>query len=361
MQTSRIAVMALTATAAAGLSWICGCKQSEQSPPSAKPAATSPAAAAPAASTVPLVAVGLPPVAVPADNPQTAEKIELGKMLYFDKRLSKDHDISCATCHDPATAWTEHTPNSKGIHGQHGDRNAPTVINAAYMPVQFWDGRAASLEEQALGPIQNPIEMGNTMQACLDALSKIPEYQKRFKAVFGSDKITEKEVAQAIAAFERTVLSGNSAYDKFNAGQKDALTDAQKRGMEIFMDRGQCSVCHTPPTFSGGSFQNAGVGAGKDPGRMKVTKRDSDAGRFRVPTLREVANTHPYFHDGSVVGLEEAVKVMAAGGVDNPHLSSVLKSVRDAKLTDQDVKDLVAFLGALSGEFPRMDPPVLPQ
>jgi cytochrome c peroxidase len=203
--------------------------------------------------------------------------------------------------------------------------------------------------------------MGNTMEACLGTLSKIPEYQKRFKAVFGSDKLTEKHVAMAIAAFERTVLSGNSPYDKFKAGDQKALAEAQKRGMDVFMDRGQCSTCHTPPTFSNGNYYNAGVGGAKDPGRKKVTNRDADAGKFRTPALREAANTHPYFHDGSVSKLEEAVKLMASGGIDNPNLSSMLKSVRDAKLTEQDTKDLVAFLGALSGEFPVMEPPVLPQ
>ena len=352
MEPNRRLIIAAILPVILGLILAHGCKESEK-PPAAP--------AKPATAAMPTVPLGLPLVPVPVDNPMTAEKIELGKMLYFDKRLSKNNDIACATCHDPTLAWTEHEATSKGMHGQRGDRNSPTVINAAYMPVQFWDGRAASLEEQALGPIQNPIEMGNTMDACLDTLSKISEYQKRFKAVFGSEKLTDKGVAQAIAAFERTVLSGNSPYDKFKAGQQNALTEAQKRGMDIFMDKGQCSTCHSPPTFSNGNYYNAGVGGNKDPGRKKVTKRDTDAGKFRVPALREVANTHPYFHDGSAAKLEDAVKPMASGGIDNPNLSSMLKSVRDAKLTDQDVKDLVVFLGALSGEFPKTEPPALPQ
>lgn len=358
MGTSRILVTS-TAIAIIGTIWILGCQQSEKpASPSSPAASTSDATKPTAAASVPL---GLPPVPVPADNSMTPEKIELGKMLYFDKRLSKENDISCATCHDPKMAWAEHLPTSKGIHGQIGERNSPTVINAAYLPVQFWDGRAASLEEQALGPIENPIEMGNTMEACLDTLSKIPGYRQRFKAVFGSETLTKENVAMAIAAFERTILSGNSPYDKFKAGDQKALTDEQKRGMDVFMDRGQCSTCHTPPIFSNGNFYNAGVGGGKDPGRKKVTNRDADEGKFRVPALREVANTAPYYHNGSVATLEEAVKVMATGGIDNPNLSSMLKSVRDANLTERDIKDLVAFLGALSGEFPVMDPPTLPQ
>jgi cytochrome c peroxidase len=351
VETHRSLIIVVSVPVILALALAGGCKVSEKlSAATAKPAVA-----------IPSVPLGLPPVPVPADNPMTAGKVELGKMLYFDKRLSKNKDIACATCHDPTLAWTEHEATSLGIHGQRGDRNSPTVINAAYMPAQFWDGRAASLEEQALGPIQNPIEMGNTMDACLGTLNKIPAYQKRFKAVFGSDKLTDKGMAQAIAAFERTVLSGNSPYDQFKVSQQNALTDGQKRGMDIFLDKGQCSTCHSPPLFSNGNYYNAGVGGDKDAGRKKVTKRDADVGKFRVPPLREVANTYPYFHDGSAARLEDAVKLMASGGIDNPNLSSVLKSVRDAKLTDQDVKDLVEFLGALSGECPKIEPPALPE
>lgn len=305
--------------------------------------------------------LGLPPVPVPADNPMTKAKVELGKLLYFDTRLSVNRTISCATCHDPQKAWAEHEPTSKGFAGQLGPVNSPTVINTAYAPVLFWDGRAASLEEQALGPIENPMEMGHSLDELVKQLSEVPGYVERFQKVFGTG-VTKDGIAKAIAAFERTILSGNSPYDRYTVGgDKTALTDQQVRGMRIFMDN--CSVCHTPPLFSNYQFYNAGIGLDKEPsnkGRMAVTGDEADFGKFRVPPLREVAKTPPYFHDGSVESLEEAVRIMAQGGIDNPGLASALKGVRAAQLTDQDVKDLVAFLEALSGEYPIIEPPELP-
>lgn len=305
--------------------------------------------------------LGLPALPVPADNPMTHAKIELGKKLYFDKRLSKDGTISCATCHDPKMAWAEHRPSSEGVNSQLGDRNSPTVINAAYMPVQFWDGRAQSLEEQALGPIENPIEMGHSLDSMVSTLSRIDDYAADFQKVFGTG-VTADGVAKAIAAFERTVLSGNSPYDRFVNGDKTALTEQQQRGLELFDEVG-CATCHAPPIFSNGRYYNAGVGADKekaDLGRMAVTERERDKGKFRVPHLRNVADTGPYFHDGSVQTLERAVAVMARGGIDNPNLSSQLRAIREAELTADEEADLVAFLKALSGEYPVVEPPVLP-
>jgi cytochrome c peroxidase len=237
------------------------------------------------------------------------------------------------------------------------------VINAAYMPVMFWDGRAASLEEQALGPIENPIEMGHKMGVMLADLKTVPEYQKRFEAVFGPDSINKENVGKAIAAFERTVLSGNSPYDRFKAGDASALTAEQKRGHDLFMGKAACNDCHEAPVFSNGKYYNAGVGSGKpdaDPGRKKVTNADADLGKFRVPHLRNAAETGPWFHDGSATKLEDAVKLMATGGIDNPNLSSGLKGLKDIKLADQDIADLVAFVKALSGEFPVVAAPKLP-
>jgi cytochrome c peroxidase len=302
------------------------------------------------------VPLGLDAPPIPADNPPTPEKIALGKMLYFDTRLSKDSTVSCATCHDPETAWTEHRPTSEGIKGQVGGANSPTVINAAYASVQFWDGRAASLEEQALGPIENPIEMGHKLDELVSQLAKIPEYQDAFQKAFGAG-VSKEGIAKAIASFERTVLSGDSPYDRFTAGRKDALSEAQKRGLDRFNDAG-CATCHAPPVFSNYRFYNAGIGMDKekpDQGRKAVTGKESDLGKYRVPALREAANTAPYFHDGSVATLEEAVALMAGGGKDNPNLSAMLKAVREAKLSEQDRKDLVEFLKALSGKFPGKD------
>jgi cytochrome c peroxidase len=224
----------------------------------------------------------------------------------------------------------------------------------------FWDGRAASLEEQALGPIQNPIEMGHTLDAMIADLSKIAAYEERFKKVFGTG-ITQDGVAKAIAAFERTVLSGNSPFDQFMAGKKDALSSAQQHGMELFENT--CATCHQPPLFSSYAYHNAGVGMDKekpDMGRMDVTKKESDRGKFRVPALRDVVNTAPYFHDGSAEKVEAAVALMANGGLDNPNLSPILKGVREAKLSEQDRADLVEFLKALSGQYPIIKPPTLP-
>lgn len=310
----------------------------------------------------PKVPLGLPALKVPADNPITPDKVELGKMLYFDKRVSMDNSVSCATCHDPTKGWAETTAVSTGINGQKGGRNSPSVINSAYATSQFWDGRAKTLEEQAVGPVANPIEMGHTMTAVVERFSKIPEYERRFREVFGTG-VTEKGFAQAIAAFERTVLSGDSPYDRFEAGDKKALTAAQQRGMKLFMNTG-CSDCHSPPLFSSFDFHNAGVDAGKeepDVGRKEVTGKDADTGAFRVPALRDVASTAPYFHDGSAKTLEEAVALMASGGKDNPHLDDMFKDIRAAKLTAQNQKDIVEFLKALSGKYPVIEPPKLPE
>ena len=313
------------------------------------------------ASGQPKVPLGLPPLPVPEDNPMTVEKIALGKALYFDKRLSKDGTISCATCHDPKTAWTEREATSTGIGGQVGGTNSPTVINAAYAKAQFWDGRAASLEEQALGRVDNPIEMGHDLDVLVKELDKIPEYKTGFQNVFGTASlaaggtaVTKEGIGKAIAAFERTVLSGNSPYDKYMAGRKDALTAAQKRGLELFNDH--CATCHAPPLMSNYRYYNAGIGMDKkkpDEGRKAVTGRDRDLGKFRVPTLREVASTGPYFHDGSVETLEKAVDLMANGGKGSKKVSVMLKALREEEISKQDRKDLVEFLKALSGDYPK--------
>jgi cytochrome c peroxidase len=308
----------------------------------------------------PKVPLGLPPLPVPDDDPLTEAKIELGKLLYFDKRLSKDGTVSCATCHDPKMAWAEDKAVSTGIGGLQGTRNSPTVINAAYARNLFWDGRAATLEEQALGPIENPVEMGHKLDELVAELNKIEGYRTRFQKVFGTE-VTKEGIARAIAAFERTVLGGNSPYDRFVAGDETALNASQKRGL-VHFER-YCQACHPPPLFSNFRFINAGVGLNKDkpdPGRMEVTKDEQDRGKFRVPPLREVARTPPYFHDGSVKTLAEAVALMAAGGAPNPQLSPLFLRVRDAQLGPAEQQELVAFLEGLSGEFPIIEPPELP-
>jgi cytochrome c peroxidase len=294
---------------------------------------------------------GLIPIFWPKDNHYSAEKAELGWLLYFDKRLSADNTISCATCHDPKFGFTDGEKFSKGIRGQLGGRSAPTVINRAFSEAQFWDGRAKSLEEQAIGPIANPIEMGHTHDACSSGIDAIPGYKKRFAAVFGPGPISIDHIAKAIATFERTVLSGNSPYDKFQAGDQKALTESQQRGMKVFFsDHARCDSCHEGVNFTNGKYTNVGIGMDKpnpDLGRFLVTKKEEDKGAFKTPTLREIAKTAPYMHDGSLKTLEDVVEHYNKGGIKNPWLN---QDVRELKLTDQEKKDLVEFLKALSGE-----------
>ena len=304
------------------------------------------------------VPLGLPPLPVPVDNPMTEEKIALGRQLYFDTRLSVDGTISCATCHDPTLGWAEKSATSTGIKEQIGPRNAPTVINSAYVMSQFWDGREPTLEAQALGPIENPIEMGHDLSVLVVALNEDPAMKAEFQKVFGTD-VTKEGIGKAIAAFERTVLSGNSPYDKYKAGDETAMTEAQVRGMNLFMEVG-CASCHTPPLFTNHQFINCGIGSDAeepDKGRMDATGNPRDFGKFRVPGLRDVADTGPYFHDGKTETLEEAVKVMSTGGVDNPRLSPLMKSIAAKELSDADQADIVEFLKALSGEYPIIAPP----
>ncbi len=306
--------------------------------------------------------LGLPPVPIPEDNPMTVEKIELGKMLYFDTRLSKNQSISCASCHLPKHGYAEPLATSKGIKDQIGPRNANPVVNSAYATSIFWDGRAASLEEQAAGPVENPIEMGQDMVHVVTDLNKIPEYKKRFMAVFG-EPASKDTITKAIAAFERTLLSGNSPYDKYINGDEDALSEDAKAGEKLFKGKALCATCHTPPVFSSWGFYNAGVGTDKedmDIGRMEVTEAPSDKGAFRVPHLREIENTGPYMHDGSIETLEEAVRFMVGGGKDNPNLHPLFRALKAQTFSDEEIKQLVAFLKSLSGEYPIVEEPELP-
>jgi cytochrome c peroxidase len=300
--------------------------------------------------------LGLPPVFWPADNPYSRDKVELGKLLYFDKRLSSDNTVACASCHTPQFAYTDGRPVSTGIKGQTGGRSAPTVINRAYSTLQFWDGRAASLEAQAKGPIANAIEMTHhtdeaaAHQACVTKLRGIPGYVERFQKVFGTGEITIDHVAKAIATFERTVLSGNAPFDRYKAGNRGALTEAQVRGMDVFLNKAACDSCHLGFNFTDGSFVNVGIGMDKpspDLGRYMVSRKEEDKGAFKTPTLRDVERTAPYMHDGSLKTLEEVVEHYDKGGIRNPWLDQRLKPL---KLTSQDKSDLVAFLKALSGE-----------
>ena len=305
----------------------------------------------------PMLANGLlPPVPAPPDNPQTDAKIRLGKQLYFDTRLSADNTISCATCHDPRTGFSNPNPTDTGIKGQVGGRNSGTIINAAYMRFQFWDGRAGSLEEQALGPIHNPIEMGETLENVINKLNAIPGYKEQFNQVFGTDASAEG-IAKAIASYERTVISGPSPYDLWLMGDKSAMTKAAVRGLRIFNGKGHCTPCHSGPMFSDQSFHNLGAGMDKpnpDLGRFSQTKNPTDTGRFKTPTLRNIAETPPYLHTGMEKTLMDVVDFYDRGGTRNPHLDPLVLPLR---LTRQEKEDLVEFMKALSGPVPATEVP----
>jgi len=298
---------------------------------------------------------------IPAENPLTPEKVMLGHLLYFDKRISLDGTVSCATCHNPKTGWSDEGPVSTGIKGQKGTRRAPTSINSTYMALQFWDGRAKNLEEQALGPMINPIEMGNpNHDVVVERIRKIPVYVDLFQKAFGAPP-SKENIAQAIGSFERTVLSGNSKYDQFVAGNATALNESEKRGKDLFFGKAMCVTCHNGPTFSDSQFHNLGVGMNKpnpDLGRYTQTKQEKDKGAFKTPGLRDVALHAPYMHDGSQKTLEEVIEFYDQGGEANPQLDPL---VRKLNLTPQEKTDLVNFMKALNGSpYPTIAEPKLP-
>lgn len=305
--------------------------------------------------------LGLKPLPIPDDNPITPEKVELGKQLYFDKRLSCDETVSCASCHDPKKGWSNGEAVATGVRGQKGGRSAPTIINAAYHNLQFWDGRANQLEGQAVGPIENPIEMDHKLEDCVKKLNDIPGYRQQFQKVFGTS-VTKDGIAKAIAAFERTILSGDAPFDRFKAGDKTALSEAAQRGMKVFFNKAHCSACHTGHNFSDAAFHNIGVGMDAekpDLGRYEISKLEGDKGAFKTPTLREIARTAPYMHDGRFQTLEEVVDYYDKGGHPNPQLD---EEMHELKLSQQDKADLVTFLkeGLASENYPAVDPPKLP-
>lgn len=303
---------------------------------------------------------------VPENNPVSDAKIELGRDLYFDTRLSKDDTVSCATCHAPEHGFAEPRKTSQGVGGKLGKRNAPTVINRLFSSNQFWDGRADDLEAQAKGPITNPIEMAmDSPEAVVKKLSAIAGYKALFKKAYGSDEVSMDRIADAIASYERTVVSGDSAWDRYQAGDKKALTAQQVRGLELFNGKANCATCHASFNFSDENFHNLGVGWDEskkelaDVGRFEVTKADTDKGAFKTPTLRNVSQTGPYMHDGSEATLREVVVLYNRGGNKNPWLSPKMKPLA---LTEAEIDDLVAFLGALDGEVKAQGKPAtLPQ
>ena len=308
--------------------------------------------------------LGLPDVAVPADNPPTAQTVALGRKLYYDKALSVDNSIACASCHDPEAGFADPNQFSEGVGGKFGGRQAPPVMNAAYFTTQFWDGRAASLEEQAGGPVENPIEMAFTHEGVVERLSEDPVYTALFKEAWGEGPIAFEMVAKSIASFERTVLVGNSPFDRYMfGGDKEAMSEDAIRGLDVFTDpeKGNCEVCHEIneeegyALFTDNKFHNLGVGAELDGsladiGRFEVSQVETDKGTFKTPHLRNIADSAPYMHDGHLKTLKEVVDFYVGAGNSNDFRDEEIHELDH--LSAQERADLIAFMEALSGEYP---------
>ncbi|HLJ85338.1 MAG TPA: cytochrome c peroxidase [Candidatus Angelobacter sp.] len=298
----------------------------------------------------------LPAVPIPDQNPQNAAKIELGRKLFFDTRLSLDRKSSCATCHQPEKAFTDALPRSRGFQGAILDRNSPTILNAAFNTAQFWDGRAKTLDEQCKGPITSATEM-NMMddEHVSERLSKVPGYRADFKAVFGALPSLDN-ISQAIAAFERTLVTPGSKFDRYAQGDKGALNVQEKRGLILFFGKAACSECHKGSNFTDNQFYSLGpLPAGsKDLGRFAISQKPEEMGAFKTPSLRNVALTAPYMHDGSLATLEEVVDFYDRGAGEAPNKSKLIYKLN---LTPAEKADLIAFLKSLTGDIPRVEKP----
>jgi cytochrome c peroxidase len=306
--------------------------------------------------------LGLPPVPIPQDNPPTRDTIALGRRLYYDPGLSVDGTVSCATCHAPNLGFRDGKALSNGVGGQRGTRKAPTVVNAVYNSLQFWDGRSPNLEKQVEGPMTNRVEMGNTPEGVLKYLQSDPKYRELFRKAWGTEQITLDLVTKSIASFERTVVIGNSPFDRFYyGGDKKAISSAAQRGLKLFLNqkKGNCSVCHEIgrkyALFTDNKFHNIGVGADTrgnfaDAGRYAQTKNAADMGAFKTPTLRNIAKTAPYMHDGSQSTLKDVVDHYVGGGTSNPHLDKEIHALDF--LTFEERADLKSFLDSLTGSSP---------
>ncbi len=300
--------------------------------------------------------LGLPRLRIPPDNPPTAETVALGNKLFMSPLLSVDGTLSCANCHNPALAFTDRQAVSNGVRGQKGKRNAPTVLNAAYNADQFWDGRARTLEDQASGPMVNSVEMGHSLEGVEQGVSANAEMVALFQQAYGPRvKITLDLMSKSIASYERTLVSGNSAFDRFAFAQEfDALSPRARNGLKIFSDpaKGNCVVCHTIEEkyalFSDQKFHNLGVGLSPT---GELTDLGKEQGKFRTPTLRNIALTAPYMHDGSLKTLKEVVDFYVGGGNANPYLDREIKAL--SHLTKEERADLVSFMEALTGDMPK--------
>ena len=342
------------------------------------------------------LSLGANNIFIPKDNPLTKAKIELGRQLFFDTRLSSDNTISCASCHHPEDAFGRNTTFGVGVRGQIGGRNSPHAYNRILSTLQFWDGRAASLEEQAKGPIANPIEMGHTHEAAIKGLKGIEGYRLQFDRIFPGKGISIDTAAQALATFERVLVTGTSPADYYEpllnfkkamgddlkdlaALKKDDLESYEQywklkrtsdahpidasavRGRDLFFGKANCTACHAGANFADEKYHNIGIGMDKpkpDLGRFEVTKDDKDRGAFKTPTVRNASQTGPYMHDGSLKTLEEVVDWYDKGGHPNPSLSDKMKKLN---LSAQEKEDLVSYIKALHGDLPKVRVDRLPR
>jgi cytochrome c peroxidase len=367
MRTLRPLLPVATAALLAAL----GCEETPL--PSAAPitrdtataAATTTAAAVPLppmpkAPPLPATPAPLPELKNPPDNPLTAEKVALGKQLFFDKRLSKDGSASCETCHVPEKGWADGEKLSKKVGGAMNTRHSPTLWNVGYNDLWYWDGRAETLEKQIEAAWKG--QMGVDPAAIAAALAKIPGYLVQFKTIYQADP-TGDTIVKSLAAFVRTLRSGGSPWDKYEAGDKGAVSESAVRGFELFRNKAGCGACHAPPLYTNNGFHNTGVGFDKDVkepdlGRGKISKNEKENGAFKTPTLRSATTHPPYFHDGRAATFEEAVDFMLAGGIDNPHRDERMK--KPVKLSKAEREDLLAFLRALEVKADGYERPTLP-
>jgi cytochrome c peroxidase len=297
----------------------------------------------------------------PAANASTPERVALGRALFFDPRLSGSNQMSCASCHNPALAWSDGRPVAVGDKGQPLQRATPSILNSAFQTALMWDGRAATLEQQAIMPISDADEMNQPLPALVQELAQIPGYRKLFEAAYPGQPIAPDTVALALAAFQRTVVSSDAPFDRFRRGDKTALSDSARRGFDVFRQKGNCAVCHMGFNFTDDDFHNIGVrdtGA-PDLGRYALTKQPEHRGAFKTPTLRDVALTAPYMRNGLYTTLEEVVEHYNRGGdglreTTSPHVVPL-------KLTAQEKADLVAFMQSLTGTGPVASAPELPR
>jgi cytochrome c peroxidase len=316
---------------------------------------------------------------IPKENSMSPKKVNLGRALFFDKRLSRDGTVSCAVCHDPARAFTDSNVVAEGVGAKKGTRNSPTILNSMFSELLFWDGRALSLEDQVSHPLMSSFEMGmDTEQELVRRVSAISDYRRQFRQVFKAEGIRMSTIAKAIAAYERTLLSGNSPFDRFSTGNTAAITATQLRGWELFKGKAECIECHTysldSPFFTDFKFHNTGAAANdslfetfvnnlaaspgsatltllahsdgvSELGRYTVTKQQADIGAFKTPTLRDVELTSPYMHNGSLKTLIDVVRFYNRGGTPNSHLDTRMKPLQ---LTEAEINDLVEFMRALT-------------